>query len=284
MMRELMLSLLLASVFTLYGACDAESAHIPDVSQSEMIYLWDEGRMPAVTEYSVNRGSYFDDPGFRPNMVFVPAEGRPKGAVMVLPGGAFSFRSDEEGLPVAEEIAQNGYHAFIVNYRVRPYNMEESSLDLARAVRYVRAHADEYLIDSDHIAAVGFSAGGILAGNEALYWDGTTSPSRLDPGYTDDVLDSVSADLNSIGMIYSFYGRLSAASYDVQSFIDGNIPPTYFRYGTRDPFARQFPRNAEAVRQAGVEVEEHVMESWPHGFGARGGWVEDFCRFLDENM
>lgn len=47
-----------------------------------------------------------------------------------------------EGTPVAEELASRGYQSFVVNYRLRPYTQEEGALDLARAVRFVRKHAD----------------------------------------------------------------------------------------------------------------------------------------------
>lgn len=102
---------------------------------AEHIYLWPEGNMPTITDYTVNNGNYQDDPDFRPNMVWypVPDGTEVKGAVMVCPGGAFMFRSGNEGAPVAERLAELGWQSFVVNYRVRPYTMEEGSLDLARA-------------------------------------------------------------------------------------------------------------------------------------------------------
>lgn len=262
------------------------SDHVADPSVVETVHLWDEGAMPATTEYTVNWGGWSDGPDFRPYVTVLPLdEGvEAKGAVMVCPGGAFAWRSDEEGLPVAQELVRLGYVPFIVGYRVRPYTMDESALDLARAVRYARSSADVYGYPPDAIAAVGFSAGGILAGHEALYYDGNVTPDILDADYRCDSLDEVDADLAVIGMIYSFYGRLSVASYDTGSFIEGRIPPTYFRYGTKDPFVSQFPRCAQAVREAGVPVVERVMEGWPHGFGAEGGWIADFCAFLDGYM
>ena len=61
---------------------------------------------------------------------FPVAEGTTvKGAVLVCAGGAFQFRSDRmEGTPVAQWFARHGYQAFVVNYRVQPYRMEEGSL------------------------------------------------------------------------------------------------------------------------------------------------------------
>ena len=122
-------------------------------SEDEMqlqTYLWPDGNMPAVTSYTINNGNYQDDPDFRPNMIWYPVADNveAKGAVLVCPGGAFMFRSPNEGAPVARRLAELGWQSFVVNYRVRPYTMEEGSLDLARAIRYVRSHAADYGIDS----------------------------------------------------------------------------------------------------------------------------------------
>ena len=242
--------------------------------------------MPATTDYTVNNGGYQDDPGFRPNMVWYPVPDgvTVKGAVMVCPGGAFMFRSGNEGAPVAERLAGLGYQSFVVNYRVRPYTMEEGSLDLARAIRYVRSHAADYGIAPEDIASVGFSAGGILCGDEALHFDGLVNGTALDNSYVPDGLDEISADVCAIGIIYSFYGRLSVSNNNVEDLRAGNIPPTFYTYGTEDPFYRQFNQNVEAVRRAGVHVESHVLDGWPHGFGVQGEWTTWFDNFLTPIM
>lgn len=262
---------------------EAPAEEDPD---AEHIYLWTEGNMPTVTNYTVNNGNYQDDPGFRPNMIWypVPDGTEVKGAVVVCPGGAFMFRSGNEGAPVAERLAELGYQSFVVNYRVRPYTMEEGSLDLARAIRYVRSHASDYGIAPEDIASVGFSAGGILCGDEALHFDELVDGAALDNEYVPDSLDQVSANVCAIGMIYSFYGRLSVSNNNVDDLRAGNIPPTFYTYGTEDPFYRQFNQNVEAVRQAGVQVESHVLDGWPHGFGVRGEWTMWFDRFLQTIM
>lgn len=162
--------------------------------------------------------------------------------------------------------------------------MEEGSLDLARAIRYVRSHAADYGINPDRIASVGFSAGGILCGDEALHFDEQVNGTALDTDYQPDSLDQVSANVFAIGMIYSFYGRLSVSNNNVDDLRAGNIPPTFYTYGTEDPFYRQFNQNVEAVRQAGVQVESHVLDGWPHGFGVRGEWTMWFDRFLQTIM
>lgn len=254
-----------------------------DPSQTEN-YLWLEGNMPATTSYqTVANSSNPDGPDFRPNMVWFPVtEGMEvKGAVLLCAGGAFAFRGNSgDSFPVARELNALGYQCFVVNYRLRPYTQQEGALDLSRAVRYVRLHADYYGFDEENIVVAGFSAGGILCGEQVLHWRGTINGSSLDSNYTPDALDNVSADVRAIGHIYSFYGRLSVASTDVELFRTSNLPPAFFCYGTEDPFYTQFNACVSALRQAGVDVEALVLQGWPHGYGARGDWVPVFDRWM----
>ena len=197
----------------------------------QVLYLWEEGNAPAVTEYTVNNGSYSDDPDFRPYLTTFPVpEGTAvKGAVLICPGGAFQFRSDQpEGVAVAQALSARGYQSFVVDYRLRPYTQQEGALDLARAVRFVRAHAEDYGIDPADIAVMGFSAGGILSGEMLLHFDGTVNGTALDPDYVPDALDQVSADGAACGMIYAFYGRLSVGTTDVDLLSSGSLHPPFY--------------------------------------------------------
>ena len=252
--------------------------------QQQVIYLWDEGNVPTTTEYTENNSGYFDPPDFRPNMVYFPAKQgvEVKGAVLICAGGAFQFRSDKiEGTPVAEHLSELGYQSFVVNYRLRPFTLQEGALDLARAVRHVRSRAENYGIDQNDIAVMGFSAGGIIAGELLLNFDGFVDGNAIDPSYVPDELDKISADASAVGMIYSFYGRLSVASTDVEKFKTSDLPPAYFLYGTRDPFVSQFEACVDALQQANVTVESHALQDWPHGFGAAdGNWILDFDKWL----
>lgn len=176
---------------------DTVDSAVVTPSRQQVLYLWEEGNAPAVTEYTENNGSYFDDPDFRPYITSYPVpEGTEiKGAVLICPGGAFQFRSDQpEGVDVAEALSALGYQSFVVDYRLRPYTQQEGALDLARAVRFVRAHAQEYGIEEEDITVMGFSAGGILSGEMLLNFDGEVNGTALDADYVPDELDQVSAD------------------------------------------------------------------------------------------
>ena len=86
-------------------------------------------------------------------------------AVIVFPGGGYEFLSDREAYPVADLFSSHGCVSFILRYAIKPYCGEINPLlDAARAIIYLREHAEEYRIDPQKIAVCGFSAGGHLAG------------------------------------------------------------------------------------------------------------------------
>ena len=170
----------------------------------------------------------------------------------------------------------------MAGYFLRPYTQEEGALDVARAVRFIRKNADAYGIDPDDIAVMGYSAGGIQAGDFFLHYDGAVNGTALDPDYVPDELDAVPAEASACGMIYSFYGRLSVASMDEEALRAGDLPPTFYCYGTEDPFYRQFEAQYDLMQRIGVSTRRIVLEDWPHGFGGDGGWVEDYAAWLEE--
>ena len=249
---------------------------------SGKVNLWYSGRIPANTLNAYNS----DGPDFIPNMeVFtVGANVTPKEAVMICPGGAFAFRSmQNEGYDVANMLTQLGYQCFVVNYRIQPYTMQESAIDLQRAIRYVRAHAFDYRINPTNIALVGFSAGGILNGEVLLNWRDLKNASSLVSSYQPDELDNIPVSACAVGMIYSFYGRLSVSMNDVETLRAANLPPAFYCWGTRDSFAGQFTQNSNAVKEAGYTVETHILQNYPHGYGTGGSasvWGNDFDAFL----
>lgn len=254
----------------------------PDLAGIQALYLWEEGNALAQTE--VTRDGY-DPAGFRPYVTAIPVrEGTDvKGAVVLLAGGAFQARANyTDTLPTAAHLRELGFQTFIVDYRLRPYTQQEGAMDVARAVRFIRKNADAYGIDPDDIAVMGYSAGGIQAGEFFLNFDEDVLPTALDPEYVPDELDEVSAHASAAGMIYSFYGRLSVASMDADELRSGNLPPTFYCYGTEDPFYRQFEAQYDLMQDVGVLTKRIVLQDWPHGFGGDGGWVEDYAQWLEQ--
>lgn len=84
-------------------------------------------------------------------------------AVIVCPGGGYeNIAFHDEGLKTARRLAEAGYRPFILNYRYKPNYYPEPQVDLALAIRYLRANAEKYQIDPDNLMILGYSAGGHL--------------------------------------------------------------------------------------------------------------------------
>lgn len=115
-----------------------------------------------------------------------------------------------------------------------------------------------------------------------MHYDEEVEGTVLDAGYEPDELDQLLAHASAAGMIYSFYGRLSVGNMDMDWLAEGNLPPTYYVYGTEDPFYSQFERQYGVISGMGIQTGRIVLNGWPHGFGSDGGWVEDYADWLED--
>src|SRR5699024_7049 len=86
-------------------------------------------------------------------------------SVVVFPGGGYAHLAmDHEGYQVAEWLNSLGIAAFVVKYRLGTrYNHPSQLQDARRAIRTVRANAEQWNISGNKIGILGFSAGGHLA-------------------------------------------------------------------------------------------------------------------------
>ena len=92
------------------------------------------------------------------------------GAAMVIcPGGGYAHLAPHEGNDYALWLNQHGVTCFVLKYRLGSSGYHHPAMlnDAARAVRWVRAHADDYKIDPHRVGIMGSSAGGHLAAHVA---------------------------------------------------------------------------------------------------------------------
>lgn len=106
---------------------------------------------------------------------------RPRPAIIHVHGGAWFFGSrHEQGLPLLNHLAANGWIGFNIDYRLSPRaTMPDHVEDVKRAIAWVREHATELGVDERFIALTGGSAGGHLTALAALTADDRT----LQPGF-----------------------------------------------------------------------------------------------------
>src|SRR5205085_8578050 len=85
-------------------------------------------------------------------------------AIVCVHGGGFRAGKRERWDDTCKMLAQRGYVAATVSYRLAPdYQFPAAIHDVKAAVRWLRAHADRCGIDPDRIGVLGDSAGGHLA-------------------------------------------------------------------------------------------------------------------------
>src|SRR5205814_9494493 len=103
-------------------------------------------------------------------------------AVVVAPGGAYGVLAmDHEGRQVAYWFNAMGVSAFVLKYRLGPkYHHPIELGDAQRAIRSVRARAQEFGVLADRIGMMGFSAGGHLTATAGTHFD-AGKPDASDP-------------------------------------------------------------------------------------------------------
>lgn len=118
-------------------------------------------------------------------------------AVVFVTGGGFVALPKENYLQQRVHLAEAGYFVASVEYRVIPNGIfPDPVVDVKAAIRYLRAHADEFNIDPERIAVMGESAGGYLA---AMV--GTTNGDRdFDKGDNLDQSSDVQAAIDIYGL------------------------------------------------------------------------------------
>jgi acetyl esterase/lipase len=197
-------------------------------------------------------------------LVFLPAKPRATGAAMIIaPGGGHRFLSiDTEGTNVAEWLNSVGVAAFVLKYRLArepgsTYRVEVEALaDAERAVRTVRAKAEEWNVNPAKIGFIGFSAGGELA---------VLASTRYDAGKPDSS-DPIERQSSRPDYQILIYPGVSAASVNFNK----DTPPTFMLCADNDRGpSTALPALYLELKKAGVHAEVHIFNSGGHGFGLR---------------
>jgi acetyl esterase/lipase len=240
--------------------------------------LWEKGAPGAL-------GTTDDD---KPTLTLFSARGgSPTTAVIIAPGGGYVRLADNhEGRQVANWFNSQGVTAFVLRYRLGPrYHHPIEMQDAQRAIRYVRAHAEELGIRPDRVGFMGFSAGGHLASTVATHFDSgnQSAPDPVDrAGCRPDFVVlaypviSMTAEYAHKGSVTALLGEHPdpklAQQMSTEFQVTHETPPT-FLFSTNADTAVPAENSIAfylALRKAGVPAEIHVFETGPHGVGLAG--------------
>jgi acetyl esterase/lipase len=215
---------------------------------------------------------------------YLPDPAKATGAAIVIcPGGGYAGLAPHEGADYARFLNEQGIAGFVLKYRLGSAGYHHPAMlqDAARAVRTVRARADEWKLDPKRIGIMGSSAGGHLASTLLTHFDtgkaDDTDPiervsSRPDLGILCYAVISF-GDFGHRGSEKNLLGDNPSAelvrdlSNELQ--VTKETPPC-FLWHTGDDNVVNVENSllfAEALRKAGVPFDLHVYQHGPHGLG-----------------
>lgn len=237
---------------------------------------------------------------------------RRRPAIVQIHGGAWVIGSkDEQGIPLLNHLAHNGWVGFNVEYRLSPRAKFPTHLiDCKRALAWIREHAEDYGVDPDFIVVTGGSAGGHLTALMAL----TANDPSFQPGFEDadtsvqaavpfyGVYDLLDREKDQLDTFLRFLEELVMgshpeqdpegwASYSPIDRVHADAPPMMLLHGDNDVLvpvagARRFAAALRRVSRNPVVYAElhgaqHAFEVFPSIRTVRTiEYVERFLSFL----
>jgi acetyl esterase/lipase len=290
------------------GEGDSEKAAAPcyDPSDQNEVRLW-AGRAPGAMGDDLCR-----DVPFVRIFPVAGAESVAGSAILIIPGGGYDRLSDEkEQAPVAEYFSQQLHvTSFVLYYRLvqsdGTYRYPVPLWDGQRALKLIRARAQEFGVDANRVGVFGFSAGGHLASTLALHsatdfdlpvHDAVDAmngrPAFLGLGYPVISMDPAqfAAPSSLSHLLHGYSGR---ELDHLQRYLSGqeNVTPRtppVFLFESMDD-ARISAQNsvlfAQALKTANIPAEVHLFAHGVHGAGLAVGipeedaWPEMFHQWL----
>jgi len=250
----------------------------------KVIELWPEGvpNIKSDTSNESEQGGIYTHT-HHPKLLYTPPKpGTANGtAVIFAPGGSYE-RINTGGGGFTQWLTDNGVAVFTLIYRNEDYGQPAPLQDVLRAVRLVRSQAAEYGLITNHIGAIGNSAGShVIASAGTLF--------NAPEGKTGAPLDNVSGRPDFMILTFpvitmeapyahapskrSLLGANPSVElvehYSLEKQVTKDTPPTFLVHTMADKTVSE--QNTilfyEALVKVGVPVEMHLYEKGTHGSG-----------------
>ena len=240
---------------------------------------------------------------------YLPARDKANGtAVIICPGGGYSYLViNREGSDVAEAFARNGVAAFVLKYRlpndqIMPDKTIGPLQDAQQAMKLVRERAAEWLVNTNRIGIIGFSAGGHLASTASTHFTTSVIPNEkgtsLRPDFSILVYPVISFgdSLSHKGSRRALLGKDTSSIpatrlYSNEQQITAFTPPTFLLHSSDDkvvPVGNSIVYY-QALIKAGVKAEMHIYSAGGHGYGLnnktnKDDWFQRCINWMQANQ
>ena len=199
-------------------------------------------------------------------------------AMLVIAGGGYASVSPREKECIALAYIAKGFAAFTLEYSVAPVRFPVQLIEGAMAMVYIRENAAKFGVKPDKIAAIGFSAGGHLAGTLATLFDSAEVKNALKEraalARPDAVILSYpvitsgeKAHRGSFDNLCGADNKKLQAELSLETRVTENSSPAFI-WATADDGIVPSENSlfmALAYKTAGVPFELHIFESGVHG-------------------
>jgi acetyl esterase/lipase len=211
--------------------------------------------------------------------VFTPEIGATGASVIICPGGGYGHLAEHERTPIAVWLTSLGITAAALKYRLAPrYHHPAPLTDACRAVRYMRAHAQEWKLDPKRVGVIGFSAGGHLAASVSnISLPGTDEIDQQDSRPNLAILCypviSFTDAIGHLGSRDNLIGKNPTpelvAELSLETRVTHETPPTFLFHTADDPGVKveNSIAYASALRKAKVPFALHIYPHGRHGVG-----------------
>jgi len=267
------------------------SSSISTQAQQKVIQLY-QGSAPGSENWDWDEKNFMAGPPMNANIIYnvskptltvyspLTSNGM---SVLVCPGGGMRvINIEREGVNIATELTKRGYTVFVLKYRVirslsdDPWQealrglkdtsqskrdagamiSKMASQDARTAIRYIRDHSPELGLDSNMVAAIGFSGGGSLVAHLSLH-----EQKELRPNFS--------------AFIYTVFRAREVPS---------DLPPAFIAAASDDVLAS--PVNSLNIYNAWTasknQAEIHIFEKGGHGLKQYPGntWMSRYIDWL----
>ena len=202
-------------------------------------------------------------------------------AVIICPGGGYSFCATRAREPLALRFAAEGYQAFTLEYPVAPDRYPSALLYLSAAVAWIRRNADELGVYPDRIAVCGFSAAGHLCASLGTFWGEDFIADQLSLIKGENRPDAAilcypvitSGPFAHAGSFKNLLGEDPdpelLETLSIEKTAGAQFPPTFLwtTYTDGAVPAENSLLLANRLRECGVSLEFHIFHRGPHGLG-----------------
>jgi acetyl esterase/lipase len=215
---------------------------------------------------------------------------KPNGAaVMLTPGGGYKWVVvDKEGYEMGRWLAARGFTAFVLFYRLPgdgwAAGPDAPLADAQRAMRLIRHRAGDFSVRSEHVAAMGFSAGGHVCADLAARFATKTyapvdaadalsaRPFVAAPIYPVVSMDPAIAHKGSRDLLLGPNPTTALeAAHSPDRNVPGDAPPHFLLHAEDDDAVpvENTLRLRAALKARGISCETHLFAQGGHGFGLR---------------